>query len=96
MKELFTLVEDTKEQVIIKNNAKTPLEVAQHPFVQSNYEYITVTKGDRTHILTVVRTDGSTFSFNWGNSTTLISENLTRLKKEVLSFIACEGIDIER
>ena len=92
LKKIFEIVSNNSEQVVLKVNADDPLTVAMNPYVSGNYAYITVTKGTE-HILTVTKKDGSTFSFHWGDSGyTLISENLERLRKEVIKFIEHEGI----
>ena len=42
----FILAKNAEDMAILKVVAKTPWEVAQHPYLSSNYEYITVTKGE--------------------------------------------------
>lgn len=92
---IFQLEEVTPKQVIVKVNADDPLTIARHPYIDANMAYITVTRG-KNHILTVIRKDGSTFSFSFGASGhTVISDNLERLKCEVLQFIADQNILIK-
>ena len=87
LQKVFSLVEETPEQVIIKVLADDPLTIARYPFVDSEMAYITVTRGEE-HILTVVKKDGKTYSFHWGSSGyTLISENMEELKKAVIEYI---------
>lgn len=87
MNNVFELVQRTNEQVVIKVNADNNLVIAMHPYVDSNYDYITVTRG-KNHTLTIVNKNGSTCSFDWGDrGRTLISDGLERLKKEVVKFI---------
>ena len=87
MADVFELYHRDSEKVVLKVNANDPLTVALHPYVSSDMEYITVTRGNK-HTLTVVKKDGKTFSFNWGEGGyTLISENLETLKRKVISFI---------
>lgn len=93
--EIFELLETTPEQVVIKVNAKDALTVARHPYIQANYEYITVTRG-KEHILTIVHDTGTTFSFHWGDSGyTLISDSLEKLKRKVLEFISKHDVLME-
>jgi hypothetical protein len=93
--DIFELYSFSDEQVILKVNAKTPLDVAKHPYVQSNYEYITVTRGDN-HILSIIYETGKTESFSWSrNGSTCVSENKKRLRSEVVDFISSCGIALE-
>ena len=85
--QVFELVKEEPKQVIIKVNADDPLTIALFPFVSSDMAYITVTRG-KNHTLTVVKKDGKTWSFNWGeNGHTLISDNTERLKKAAIEYI---------
>ena len=93
--DVFELVENTKEQVIIKVNTKTPLEVAKHPYLSAEYEYITVTKG-RNHIFTIIYKNGNTQNFDFEESGyTLISDTMTLLKTKIIEFIENNGIMID-
>ena len=95
LNEIFKLVSADEDKVIIEVLADSPLKVAMFPFVSSEYNYITVTRG-RNHILTVIKKDGKTFSFDFGdNGHTLISDSLKELKKFVLKFISDSGVLIE-
>ena len=87
MSEVLKVIHNDRGQVVLEVNANDPLTVAMHPYVQSNWKYITVGKG-RKHVLTVVRTDGTSFSFHWGEGGyTLISEGLEQLRKKVVETI---------
>ena len=89
---MFSVVSNDDLQVVLKVSVKDNLQVALNPFIQRNYDYITVTKGEN-HTLTVIKKDGKSFSFNWGEyGFTLISENLERLKREVVKFIKSQNI----
>lgn len=88
----FTLAKNTKDMAILKVAVKTPLEIAMHPYLSSNYEYITITKGCN-HILTVVKEDGTTFSFHYGFSgDTLVTEDLTMLKNKAMDALEKYGV----
>lgn len=87
MNKVFELINVSNEQVVIKVNAKDNLTVAMNPYISGDYDYITVTRGEHK-TLTVVRKDGTTFSFGWGgNRSTLISDNFERLKAKIIEFI---------
>ena len=88
LEKIFQLVKANPGQVTIKvTHNDDPLKIAEYPFVSSDMAYITVTKGKR-HTLTVIRKDGTTWSFNWGEGGyTLISDNTERLKKAVVEYI---------
>ena len=92
--EVFEVFDVTRELVVLKVNANDSLTVAMHPYVQSNYDYITVTRGS-DHVLTVVKKDGTTFDFHWGYSGyTLISEGLEVLRRKVVEFIKRNHINL--
>ena len=87
LEQVFTLVEATPGQVVLKVLVNDPLAVAKFPFVSMDMAYITITRG-KNHTLTVVKKDGKTWSFNWGeNGYTLISDNTERLKKAAVEYI---------
>jgi hypothetical protein len=95
LNEIFKLVDANEDRVVIEVLADSPLKVAMFPFVSSEYNYITVTRG-RNHVLTVIKKDGKTFSFSFGDGGyTLISDSLEELKKYVLKFIEDSGVLIE-
>ena len=87
LEQVFTLVEATPGQVVLKVLADNPLTVAKFPFVSMDMAYITVTRG-KNHTLTVTKKDGKTWSFDWGErGYTLISDNTERLKKAAIEYI---------
>ena len=95
MNNIFELVSNSREQVVLKVNAKDPLTVALNPYVQSNYEYITVTKGPN-HTMSVINNEGKRWSIEWGErGHTLIGASTERLKQEVLKYIGSLDISIE-
>lgn len=88
----FIFAKNTEDMAILKVVAKTPWEVAQHPYLSSNYEYITVTKGE-DHVFAIVKEDETTFSFHYGRSgCTLVSEDLTMLKNKVINALENYGV----
>jgi hypothetical protein len=91
---MFNVVANDETQVVLKVTVKDNLQIALNPYIQSDYDYITVTKGPN-HTLTVIKKDGTTFSFVWGvGGFTLISDNLERLRKEVVKFIESQNISL--
>ena len=91
----FTLAKNTEDMAILKVVAKTPLEIAMHPYLSSNYEYITITKGCN-HIFTIVKEDGTTFSFHYGFSgCTSISDELIVLRNKVHDTLEEYGVIID-
>ena len=88
---VFEIEEYDYNRVILKVKAETPLKVAQYPFLSGDWSYITVTRGC-SHILTVVKTDGTTFSFKWGSGGhTIVADSLELLKANVVAFIQDEN-----
>ena len=95
LENIFCLRHFDNEKVILRVLADNPFKVAMFPFVSSDWEYITVTRG-KNHTLTVIKKDGTTFSFHWGfNGHTLIGDSLESLKKNVLKFINESNILLE-
>lgn len=91
----FKVIQNTPAQVVLQNTAKTGLDVALHPYVSTDVDYITVTKGDN-HNCTVINTKGNTYNFHWGkNGYTLVSENVQMLKQAVMNFISSQGIALD-
>lgn len=91
----FTLEKNTEDMAILKVAVKTPLEIAMHPYLSSNYEYITITKGCN-HVFTIVKEDGTTFSFHYGFSgCTSISEELIVLRNKVNDTLEEYGVIID-
>lgn len=83
-----------KDKVIVKVDVKSPLEVAQTGFSMDD-AYITVTRG-KQHTMTFITREGKTCSIEWGDGgITLISDSLSRLKREVIRFIEDQGILLE-
>lgn len=89
---VLELVSVDNEKVVIKINTKDPLIVAMNPEFSSNMAYITVTRGEK-HIMTIIREDGTTWSFHWGcRSSTLISDSVAAMRNKVVDFIRENGI----
>ena len=89
---VLELVSVDNEKVVIKINAKDPLTVAMNPEFSFNMAYITVTRGEK-HIMTIIREDGTTWSFHWGGgSSTLISDSVAAMRNKVVDFIRENGI----
>lgn len=94
MEKVLAIAEVTNELVIVKVNANDPLTVARHPYLSSDMEYITVTRGSN-HIFTVINKDGKTWDFYFGsNGHTLIGESTALLKNKVMQFIKDNDIII--
>ena len=89
MSEVFILVKDTPNLTVIKINPNlSNLDIAMNPYINKNMDYISVSKNRGKYTLTVIKTDGSTWSFDWGaGGHTLISESTEILKREVINFI---------
>jgi len=95
MSNVFELIKETAEQVIVKVNAKDLLTIAEHPYVNAQMAYITVTRGDE-HVWTIVREDGSTWSWHTGKSGyTLVSKEIDRLRDELSGFLAEKHVFLE-
>lgn len=92
LSKVMKIMDRNSDRVVIKVSSDDPLTTAMYPFIPGNTAYITVTLGDN-HVLTIVKKDNSTFSFNWGlGGHTLISEGLEQLRKEVVNFLKGKGV----
>lgn len=89
---VLELVSVDNEKVVIKVNAKDPLTVALNPEFNSEMAYITITRGEK-HIMTIIKEDGTSWSFHWGGySTTMVSDSVLAMKNKVIAFIRKNGI----
>lgn len=86
----FTLAKNTEEMAILKVMVKTPWEIAQHPYLSSDYEYITMTKEEK-NIFTIVKTDGTTFSFS---NLEMTGASIGKLKGEVYDALKKYGVTV--
>ncbi len=88
LEDVFELVEDTFSQVIIKVNAEDPLKLARYPFINGDWAYITLSGLDKyCKVVTFIKHDGSTWSINYGSSTTCVSENLINLTRALKQYL---------
>ena len=87
----FTLAKNTEEMAILQVMAKTPWEIAQHPYLSSDYEYITMTKEEK-NIFTIVKTDGTTFSFS---NLEMTGASIGKLKGEVYGALKKYGVTVD-
>ena len=86
MDKMIELVSDSEKLAVFKHLCKTPLDVALNPEFALDHAYYTITKGP-SHVFTVVKLDGSTWSFEFGRGgATLISQSTSDLRKRVLAF----------
>ena len=86
----FTLVKNTEEMAILKVMVKMPWEIAQHPYLSSDYEYITITKEEKNDF-TIVKEDGTTLSFS---DNTILDASFDKLRNKILDTLKKYGIVI--
>ena len=90
---IFKIVEKETDQVVIEVKSDDLLLCAKYPFIDGEYKYITVTRTKKCercydYILTVLKSNGTSFKFDWGYSGfTLISKSSETLKENVMKFI---------
>lgn len=91
----FKVIHNDNTKVILEITPLNPIDVAMYPYLNSEYKYITISKG-KSHMLTVVKTNGTNFHFWWGEGGhTLISQTLQELKRVVLDYLQSQYIWIE-
>lgn len=89
---IFSIAEVTDDYVIVKVNADDNFTVARHFYIQRDYDYITVTRGCH-HIITVIRKDGSTFSWGCGGGrSTIVDDATDLLRNKLFEFIDAQNI----
>jgi hypothetical protein len=102
-KPIFELIENSKDQVVLKVNADDALVVALNPFLQSNYAYVTVLKKQKQGSetiepkLIIVFDDGTTKEFKareMRGSYTQYSEATNLLIRKVLAFLEEADVNI--
>ena len=80
MSEVFEFVKADNNKAILKVKELSTLMIAEHPYLNSKMDYITITRGKR-HTMTVINKDGSTWSVNWGEGGyTLCTDSVDSLK----------------
>ena len=89
---IFTLEEVNKDLIVIKVNCDNNLTAAKNPPIDMTYDYISITRG-KDHIFDVIRKDGTSFNFHFGDSgRTCIDKSTELLKNKVLSFLEEKNI----
>lgn len=95
----FRLVQNTEDLVVLKVAVYSPLEVALHPYLNTDWKYISVSKGIN-NTLTIVDKSGKSkmYQINHFSSKDRIKElpvQISNLRKKVLEAIFKYGILIE-
>lgn len=95
----FRLVQNTEDLVVLEVAVYSPLEVALHPYLNTDWKYISVSKGIN-NTLTIVDKNGKSkmYQINHFSSKDRIKElpvQISNLRKKVLEAIFKYGILIE-
>lgn len=95
----FRLVQNTEDLVVLEVAVYSPLEVALHPYLSTDWKYISVSKGVN-NTLTIIDKDGKSkmYQINHFSSKDRIKElpvQISKLRKKVLETIFKYGILIE-
>lgn len=95
----FRLAQDTEDLVVLEVAVYSPLEIALHPFLSTDWKYISVSKGIN-NTLTIIDKDGKSkmYQINHFSSKDHIKElpvQISKLRKKVLEAIFKYGILIE-
>lgn len=95
----FRLVQNTEDLVVLEVAVHSPLEVALHPYLNTDWKYISVSKGVN-NTLTIIDKDGKSkmYQINHFSSKDRIKElpvQISKLRKKVLETIFKYGILIE-
>lgn len=95
----FRLVQNTEDLVVLEVAVCSPLEVALHPYLSTDWKYVSVSKGVN-NTLTIVDKDGKskTYQINHFSTKDHIKElpvQISKLRKKVLEAIFKYGILIE-
>lgn len=95
----FRLVQNTEDLVVLEVAVHSPLEVALHPYLNTDWKYISVSKGVN-NTLTIIDKDGKSkmYQINHFSSKDRTKElpvQISKLRKKVLETIFKYGILIE-
>ena len=95
----FRLVQNTEDLVVLEVAVCSPLEIALHPFLSTDWKYISISKGVN-NTLTIIDKDGKSkmYQINYFSSKDSIKElpvQISKLRKKVLETIFKYGILIE-
>lgn len=95
----FRLVQNTEDLVVLEVAVHNPLEVALHPYLNTDWKYISVSKGVN-NTLTIIDKDGKSkmYQINHFSSKDRVKElpvQISKLRKKVLETIFKYGILIE-
>lgn len=95
----FHLIQNTEDLVILEVAVHSPLEIALHPYLNTDWKYISVSKGVN-NTLTIIDKDGKSrmYQINHFSSKNHIKElpvQISKLRKKVLETIFKYGILIE-
>ncbi len=95
----FRLVQNTEDLVVLEVAVCSPLEVALHPYLSTDWKYVSVSKGVN-NTLTIVDKDGKSkmYQINHFSTKDHIKElpvQISKLRKKVLEAIFKYGILIE-
>lgn len=95
----FRLVQNTEDLVVLEVAVYSPLEIALHPYLSTDWKYISVSKGVN-NTLTIVDKDGKSkmYQINHFSSKDRTKElpvQISKLRKKVLEAILKYGILIE-
>lgn len=95
----FRLVQNTEDLVVLEVAVYSPLEIALHPYLSTDWKYISISKGVN-NTLTIIDKDGKSkmYQINHFSSKDRIKElpvQISKLRKKVLETIFKYGILIE-
>lgn len=84
---MLQLIENNERLIVVKHLCKSPLDVAKNPEFAMDHAYYSITKGE-SHVFTVVKQDGTKWSFTFGGeATTMVDASTIMLKDRVLAFL---------
>lgn len=95
----FRLIQNTEDLVVLEVAVCSPLEVALHPYLSTDWKYVSVSKGVN-NTLTIIDKDGKSkmYQINHFSSkdhTKELPVQISKLRKKVLEAIFKYGILIE-
>lgn len=95
----FRLIQNTEDLVVLEVTVCSPLEVALHPYLSTDWKYVSVSKGVN-NTLTIIDKNGKSkmYQINHFSSKDRIKElpvQISKLRKKVLEAIFKYGILIE-
>lgn len=87
LKEILEIIENNDICILFKIKENKKMELIKLGYFKGNEDMIRVTKKGTTHTITIFYKNGESISYDFGSSTTLVSENLRQIKFMLIDYM---------